>query len=138
MKTDRRILRWASSIAGLLVPAVVVSDIWLDIDYRVAANVCLAFAAALVTLFTGLYAFRSKWKTNRIGPVYLVKCIAMTLFLVQAAVAVWIDQDYPFRQQIRFAIYAYVAVVYVPMCITLWLEQQRDRRGEGAPSFPPS
>ncbi|WP_267294167.1 DUF4231 domain-containing protein [Mycobacterium hackensackense] len=123
-----RLLRIAFVILALLIPGTIMSDIWLDINYELAANVCLGIAALLVSIFTLLYGFRSKWRTNRIGPIYLIKCVAMSAFLNQAAVAVWIDEDYPFRQMIRFVIYAATALVYVPMLVALWLAQQNDRR----------
>ncbi|OYN80479.1 hypothetical protein CG716_09745 [Mycolicibacterium sphagni] len=127
---------WAYVIGGLLVPATFVSDIWLDIDYQLAADVSLIVVAVLVNAFTALYGFRSKWRTNRIGGVYLIKCIALSLFLLQATASVWWNEDYPFRQQIRFVIYAYAALVYIPMVITLWREQQRDRREVTGPPLP--
>lgn len=133
------ILRWAYRIGILLVIGTFASDIWLDVDYEHLANLALAVAAIGVDGFTGLYGFRSKWKSNRIGGVYLIKCIAMSAFLVQAALSVWWPwwaNECPFRQQIRFVIYSSTALVYIPMIITLWREQQHDR-DEGEVTGPP-
>ncbi|MCV7208430.1 hypothetical protein H7J75_07150 [Mycolicibacterium canariasense] len=123
-------MRWGYVILALLIPGTIVSDIWLEVNYELIANVFLLIATVLVNAFTLLYGTRSRWKSNRIGPIYLIKCIALSAFLVQASVSVWIDvdDDYPLRQIIRFTIYAATALVYVPMLITLWREQQRDRR----------
>ena len=118
--------RWAVGITGLIA-AVFISDIWLEVDYRVVANTFMALGALLLLAFTLLYGVRSRWRASRIGPIYLVKCVLLTAFLIQAAVAVWLDTDYPGRQQIRFIIYAATALVYVPFLVTLWREQQRDR-----------
>lgn len=128
MNGQRKLLRGTVLLAVLVVIGTLLSDVWLDIDYRVAANVSLAAAAVFVNAFTVLYASRSRWKAYRIGAIYLVKCVGLSLFLTQATVSVWWDDGYPYRQQIRFAIYATMAIVYVPMLISLWREQQRDRR----------
>jgi hypothetical protein len=48
--------------------------------------------------------------------------------LDQIALSLWWDLDYPFRQQIRFAIYTLGAVAYLPMLVSLLREQSRDRR----------
>ncbi|TDO18108.1 hypothetical protein EV580_1289 [Mycobacterium sp. BK086] len=143
MKNTPPILLWAYWIGALLIPATFISDIWLDIDYERLANIALAVAAVLVTAFTTLYGFRSKWWTNLIGAPYLVKCVAMSAFLLQAAASVWIEwwaAEFAFRQQIRFVIYTFPALIYVPMIIILVREQQNDRREARevtGKSFPP-
>jgi hypothetical protein len=130
-----------AAIATVLVGTVLV-DVWLDVDYRVAANCSLVAAAVFVNVFTVLYGIRSRWRSNRIGAIYLIKCVGLSVFLTQAALATWWDTDYPFRQQIRFGIYTTMAMVYLPMLVTLWREQQRDRDGqyddlELPPGVPP-
>jgi hypothetical protein len=122
-----RLLPWTLGLAVVTVLGTVLADVWLDIDYQLTANVALLAAATLVATFTLLYGFRSKWWANRIGRIYLVKCVVLSIVLTQAGVASWAE-DYPYRQQIRFVIYTCGALVYVPMLVTLWREQQRDRR----------
>lgn len=112
-----------------VVLGTLVSDIWFGVDYRIAANVSLIAAAVFINAFTLLYGLRSYWRKNRIGGIFLVKCGGLSLFLNQAVLSTWWDDDYPYRQQIRFAIYAGMSIVYVPMLISLWREQQRDRAG---------
>ena len=111
-----------------LIAATFLADIVFDIDYRVAANVSLVYMAALVTIFTVLYGWRSRWRVNRIGRVFLAKGVAFSLVLWQIVVATWIDTDYPYRQHIRFIIYSLGAVAYLAMVVTLWAEQRSDRR----------
>lgn len=91
------------------------------------ADVALTLMATAVVLFTILYGYRSAWNTNRIGKVFLVKSVLLSLVLVQVAVSVWTNSDYPFRDEIRLLIYASGFVAFVAMIRTLWREQQRDR-----------
>lgn len=125
-------MRWIY-LAGMVgVAATIISDIWVDMDYELAANVSLIYIAILTVAFAALYGCRSKWWTNRIGKVYLAKSVILALVLVQAVLSVWWQDDYPGRQVIRFVIYSLGAVVYVPMLVSLWREQQRDRKRRDA------
>lgn len=121
-------MRWIYFVGASGVAATIISDIWIDMDYEIAANVSLIYIAALAVAFAALYGCRSKWWTNRIGKVYLTKSLILALVLVQAVVSVWWSDDYPGRQVIRFVIYSLGAVVYVPMLVSLWREQTRDRK----------
>lgn len=111
-----------------LVAATFIADAWLHVDYRVAANTSLALLAGLVTVFTVLYGWRSTWRANLIGKVFLAKGIAFSMVLWQMVVAVWVDADYPGRQHLRFIIYSLGAIAYAAMVATLWAEQQSDRK----------
>ncbi|SHU17881.1 Uncharacterised protein [Mycobacteroides abscessus subsp. abscessus] len=53
--------------------------------------------------------------------------MALALVLWQIVLASWWDTEFPLRQQIRYLIYTLGAIVYIPMLISLWSEQQRDR-----------
>ncbi|MCG7593722.1 hypothetical protein [Mycobacterium sp. PSTR-4-N] len=125
-----RFLAWVNIMVIIAIAVTVLSDVWFDPNYRTLANIALLTMAILVVFFTTLYIFRSRWSSNKIGLIYAVKCGALSLVLSQATVASWWDQEYPFRQQIRFAIYAVGALVYIPMIVSLAREQQRDRREE--------
>ena len=122
---------WGVTAAAVTILSMIVVDVWLPIDYKVAANISLLMIAVLVNAFTLLYFVRSKWWTNRIGRIYLAKCLVLSAVLDQIALVLWWDADYPGRQYIRFFIYTMGAVVYVPMLLSLWREQQNDRRGGG-------
>jgi len=125
-------MMWLYGLGAAAITATFLADLWLDIDYRFAADVSLIHMAVLVTVFTGLYGWRASWRVNRIGKVFLAKGIAFSLVLWQIVVAVWVDVDYPGRQHIRFAIYSLGAVAYAAMLITLWVEQRADRRRDTA------
>lgn len=120
-------MRWiyAGGIAVILFTFV--SDIGWHIDYELAANWSLTVGAAIVLTFTVLYATRSNWKANPIGVILLIESIFLTGMLWQIVASVWWDEHYPFRQQIRFVIYALMAVSYIAMTASLLREQRRDR-----------
>lgn len=122
-------MRWIYAVGAAGVAATVISDIWIDVDYGLNADIALLCIGALAVAFAALYGGRSRWWTNRIGKVYLAKSLILALVLAQAVVSVWWQDDYPGRQIIRFVIYSLGAVAYVPMLVSLWREQQRDRIG---------
>jgi hypothetical protein len=121
-------MRWLYLIGLAGIGGTIVSDIWIDPDYEWLANIALIYIAVLSGAFAVRYVAWSKWWTNRIGKVYLVKSVILALVLAQAVVSIWWQDDYPGRQIIRFIIYSLGAVAYVPMLVTLWNEQRRDRR----------
>jgi hypothetical protein len=82
----------------------------------------------LTTIFHLLYALRSNWRANRVGKIFFVKTVFLPVMLWQIVLSTWWNEDYPFRQQIRFAIYSLMVVAYLAMVITLWSEQRADRR----------
>lgn len=124
-------MRWVYVTGLLIIVGVFVSDVWFAIDHRLGANLSLIFAASFVTAFTLLYGFRSRPGSNRIGKVFLVKSVVLALVLWQIVLASWWDAEFPLRQQIRYTIYTLGAIVYIPMLISLWREQQRDRSQRG-------
>lgn len=116
-------------LAGIAtIIATFLADIWVGIDYRVAANTALVFLAAFVSVFTVMYGVGSNWRANRIGKVFLLKGVAFSVVLWQIVIAVWVDTDCPYRQHLRFVIYALGAVAYAAMVVALWREQRRDRQ----------
>jgi hypothetical protein len=121
------VIRWAL-VGAFLVGGGLLAEVWVDPDYERAANAALLLLAGLVTAFTVLYGTGSAWWTNRIGRIYLVKCVVLSLVLSQVALTHWWDVDYPGSDHVRFAIYTLGAAVYLPMLWTLWREQRRDRR----------
>lgn len=131
--TRHRFLAWVNIMVVISIAGTVISDLWFNPNYRTLANIMLLSMACLVVTFTMLYILRSRWSSNKIGLIYAVKCGALSMVLVQATVASWWDLEYPFRQQIRFMIYAIGALVYIPMIVSLVREQQRDR---GRPEEP--
>jgi amino acid transporter len=127
LKTQEPIVG-VTAVAAVMVCFAFVLDLFVELDYRLAANISLLCVALLVNVFTLLYLFRSIWWKNEIGKIYLAKCLVLSAVLDQIALSLWWDLDYPFRQQIRFAIYTLGAVAYLPMLVSLLREQSRDRR----------
>ena len=121
-------------IPVLAVAAVLLTDIWWDPNFELVANISIAVMAGAVNAFTVLYAWRSNWQSNRIGRIFLRKSLLLSLVLDQIVLSVWWDEDYPFRQHVRFALYALGAIAYVAMVVSLVQEQNRDRRGAGTRS----
>ncbi|WP_423489007.1 putative phage holin [Mycobacteroides sp. PCS013] len=132
------LMRWVYLTGLFTIVGVFISDVWFGIDYRLGANLSLIFEAVFVTAFTVLYGLRSRPWTNRIGRVFFVKSVALALVLWQIVLASWWDTEFPLRQQIRYIIYTLGAVVYIPMLISLWREQQRDRRQSETEDQDPS
>lgn len=95
---------------------------------KFAANWSLLALTIMVTTFTLLYFFRSPWWRNRIGKIYLVKSVVLSLVLLQITMAVIVSADYTYRQPIRLSIYVLGVLVYVPMIWSLVREQNADRR----------
>lgn len=112
----------------LFLTAVLVGDVWWNPNYTLMANIAVLVMASLVTVFTCLYGFRSRWKANRIGRIYLTKSVIIAVFLWQVALSVWWDTDYPGRPHVRFVIYTLGGVAYAAMLVSLWREQRRDRK----------
>lgn len=81
--------------------------------------------AVLVTVFSVLYWRRSNWKANNVGRVFMAKGFAFSLVLWQVVASVWLSEDYPYRQHLRFLIYSLGAVAYAAMVVTLWIEQRK-------------
>lgn len=121
-------MRWIYFVGAGAVASTITADVWFDIDYGLAADVSLIYIAILTAAFAALYGCRSRWWTNRIGKIYLAKSVILALVLIQAVVSVWWQDDYPGRHIIRFIIYSLGAVTYVPMLLSLWREQNRDRQ----------
>lgn len=121
-------MRWLYLAGFLAIAGTFIADIWLTIDYEFDANVSLIYLAVLVTAFTVLYGLRSNWRANRVGQVFLIKSVFLSLVLVQIVLSSWWDADYPLRQQIRFILYTAGAWTYASMVVALYREQNRDRR----------
>jgi hypothetical protein len=120
-------MKWAYLVGVIGIVATFIADIRYSVDYELAANISLVYFAIVTTVFVLLYGFRSRWQDNEVGKVFFVKAIVLPAVLWQISAAVWIDADYPYRQQIRFALYTLAPVAYVVMVIVLVRQQRRDR-----------
>jgi len=115
---------------SVIVMTFLCDALGLPIDYWRAAAWSLTFAAFFVTVFTVLYITRSNWRSNRIGRIFCAKSVLLTVALWQIVATTWVGQDYPYRNEIRFIIYAMIALAYATMDVALIREQNLDREGE--------
>lgn len=124
-------MRWiyAGGIS-IIVTTFLCDLLGLPVDYWRAAAWSLTFGALFVTIFTVLYITRSNWRSNRIGRIFCAKSVLLTLALWQIVATTWGGQDYPFRNEIRFIIYAMIALAYATMDVALVREQNHDRKDE--------
>lgn len=130
-------MRWLRShtVRAVAVAAVVMLillgylDLFTALTSRDLGNVSLTAMAVLVTAFTGLYCIRSRWWSNRIGKVFLIKSTLLSLVMIQISVSSWTGSAYPGRDAVRLIIYVGGALAFVALLVTLWQEQQRDREG---------
>lgn len=112
-------MRWLYVAGFLAITGTFVADIWLPVNYEFDANISLIYLAVLVTIFTVVYGLRSNWRGNRVGKVFMIKSVFLSLVLLQIVIASWWDGDYPFRQPIRFILYTAGAWTYAAMVVQL-------------------
>lgn len=121
-------MRWIYGGGLVIIIATFLVDlIGLPVDYWRAAAWSLTLGAGFVSFFTVRYAFWSNWRSNRIGKILLTKSILQTAMLWQIVATTWIGQDYPYRNEIRFIVYAVFALSYITMDVALLREQRNDR-----------
>lgn len=121
-------LRWFVRVSLLVIAVTLFSDIWFDVDMRVAANVAAVPMAVGATVFAVLYGLRSNWRASGIGRAYLAFKVTMAAVLWQIVIAVWVDTDWPGRQHVRYAIYSVGVVMTVVWVVTLIRVQNRARQ----------
>ena len=92
-------------------------------------NWSLFALAVVVVAFTLLYLIRSSdgWRYNRVGRVYLVKSLVLSVVLVQISFSVLYQSDYWYRDTFRALIYPAGVVAYLWMMRSLWREQREKR-----------
>lgn len=120
-----------------IIAVTFLADVWLVVDYWRAAAWSLTLGAVFITVFTGLYGVRSNWRANRIGKIFFAKSVLLTVTMWQIVATTWVGQDYPYRNQVRFVIYAVFALAYITMDVALWREQSRDREVARRDLLPP-
>ena len=91
---------------------------------EVAANAALCVLAVEMVVFTATYVGESPWWSTRLGQIYAVKSILLTLVLLQNAASVLSDSDYTGRHYFRLAIYGGGVLAM----IALWLILRRYQR----------
>lgn len=96
---------------------------------REFGNWSLFVLAVVQVSFTLLYLVRSSdgWRHNRVGRVYLVKSLVLSVVLVQISFSVIYKSDYWNRDTFRALIYPMGVVAYLWMMKSLLREQREDR-----------
>lgn len=123
-------MRWIY-IAGMIgIAGTLVADPWMEWeDYRLAANLSLGYLAIITTIFTARYIGWSRWRQNKIGQVFAVCTLLLSLVLLQGAVAVWWpSSQYPGKEYVRFVIYSGGVLGMAGMLFSLWRHQHGDRK----------
>lgn len=83
------------------------------------ANSALCILALEMVVFTSTYTLGSPWWATRLGQIYAVKSVLLTLVLIQNVASVLSDSDYPGRHYLRMVIYVGGAVSMVALWIVL-------------------
>lgn len=121
-------MRWIYGGGLVVIVTTFLVDLaGLPVDYWRAAAWSLTLGAVFVSFFTVRYGFWSNWRSNRIGKILLTKSVLQTAMLWQIVATTWIGQEYPFRNEIRFVIYAVFALSYITMDVALLREQRKNR-----------
>ncbi|WP_458860411.1 putative phage holin [Mycobacterium adipatum] len=121
-------MRWVYGVGFAGIAATFLADLFgITVNYPLITAWSVTFGALLVSYFTLSYGFQSNWRSNRIGKIMLAKSVLFSFTMWQIVATTWGGNEYPYREQIRFAIYASFALAYATMDIALWLEQRRDR-----------
>lgn len=91
-------------------------------------SIALTFTAFMAWTFVGLYTTRSAWRSTAVGQVVVLTNIALAFVLTQAMLSQWTDQDYPYREQVRIAMYGALSYGLVWKTVLLYRIQRADRK----------
>ncbi|AGI12299.1 hypothetical protein FF47_31 [Mycobacterium phage FF47] len=133
-------MRWVYLVGVLGIVGTLAADPWMDNeDYKLGANLSLIYLAFLSTCFTIRYIGWANWRANKIGQIFALFSVLLTLTLIQACFSVWTQSDYPGREYVRFVIYSGGVLGMLGMLLSLWQHQRRDRKKEcqSSKSDPP-
>lgn len=124
-------MRWIYIIGAWAIIATLAAQPWMDEkDYELSGNLSLVYYAIIALLFTIRYIGWSKWRANKIGKIFALSSVLLTVTLIQGSISVLSSSDYPWREEIRFVIYSGGAVGMFAMLVALWKEQRKDRKTE--------
>lgn len=124
-------MRWVYVVGILGIIGTLAADPWMDTDdYKLGADLSLTYLAILSTCFTIRYVGWANWRANKIGQIFALFSVLLTFTLIQGAVSVLIDPDYPGREYVRFIIYSGGVIGMLGMLVSLWQHQRRDRKNK--------
>lgn len=84
------------------------------------ADVLLLVACAGTIGFAGSYVSFFAWRKTQAGRALLAFSLSLVSVILLAALAVWTNNEYPFREYIRVTVYAGLAVTVWRLLIVLW------------------
>lgn len=99
----------------------------MTLSAELVANSALCLLAIEMIGFSFTYAYGSPWWATRLGQIYAVKTVLLTLVLMQAAASTLTDQDYPGRHYVRAAIYVGGALSMAALWVALRRYQREGR-----------
>lgn len=91
---------------------------------ELVATIGLCLMVVEMGIFLATYVIYSPWWVSPLGKIYAAKTTLMSLVLLQNAASVLSSSDYPFRHEIRAAIYIGGAIAM----IALWVMLRRFQR----------
>ncbi|MGW4718893.1 putative phage holin [Nocardia sp. NPDC004260] len=120
-RTNRVILAVAFLINVALMVFLPIQD---------AVNVLIVTVAAKSTVLTLVYGFTSGWRFQPLGKAVILLVSGIAAVTLQASVSIFTNASYPFRDQIREALWTYVALSMLWLLLTIY-RVQRDGRKDG-------
>jgi hypothetical protein len=100
-----------------------------DIVY-LAGDVVLLTAIPALALFVVFYYFKSPWRTLLVGRSLMYFAVSLLAIIGVVAASVWLGQDYPGREWVRFISYSLVSVTTWRLFFTL---RHIQKEGDGEP-----
>lgn len=126
-----------TNLAVLAVAFVINVVLLLTLPVKDAANVLIGTIAVKSTILTALYGLRSPWRSTEAGRAVMLLVSSIAAITVQGTVTILTGADYPGRDFVRDALFAYVAMALLWLLLTVFQLQQEHRdnadRREGQP-----
>ena len=96
----------------------------LLLPVRDVVNVLVVTVAVKSTALTALYGLRSPWRTTAPGRAMMLLVSGLALITVQGSVTILTGVDYLYRDQVRDALFVYVAMSLLWLLLTVFRLQQ--------------
>lgn len=114
-RTNTIILGFAFLINALLLVFLPIQD---------AINVLIVTVAAKSTLLTLIYGFSSGWRFQPLGKAVMLLVSGIAFVTLQGSVSIFTDANYFLRDQIREALWTYVALSVLWLLLTVYRIQR--------------
>lgn len=90
--------------------------------YRLLAIVALVGATAFIAAFS-----REPWRRHQFGRSLMAMAAGIWVFALTATLNIWLDYDYPLRQEMRIVAYTAINYAIWSRLFVLLQLQRRDR-----------